>query len=293
MMPTEPRYNIRVSTEREAGERLLEGPATPESPPRSARKPPPRRAPKPGAQRARALLVRVLEIAALAAGLLATAVVSAAITFTLAVRGNDVIVPDLTGSSIEGAGDSLRAQELQLLVEGSRFHASIPPDFVSEQIPPPGTTLRKGRSVRVWVSLGPQKHSVPRIEGESLQSAQLILEQSGFSLGRVVEIHSEVYAADTVIAQSPSAYEDVAETTEVAVLLSRGYLDDAYVMPDFIGRDYVEILDQISRGQIKISQVRLVDYPGVPKNVVVRQVPAPGVKVFKRDRIVLFLSKGA
>jgi hypothetical protein len=27
--------------------------------------------------------------------------------------------------------------------------------------------------------------------------------------------------------------------------------------------------------------------------VVVRQVPAPGLKVFKRDRIVLYLSKGA
>jgi beta-lactam-binding protein with PASTA domain len=247
----------------------------------------------PGAQRARAVLVRILEIAALAAGLLATAVVSAAITFTLAVRGNEVTVPDLAGASVEGAGESLRREELQLVVEGSRFHASVPPDFISEQIPAPGTTLKKGRSVRVWVSLGPQKHSVPRIEGETLQSAQLILEQNGFTLGRVVEIHSEVYAPDTVVAQSPSAYEDVAETTEVAVLLSRGYLDDAYVMPDFIGRNYVEILDQISRGQVKISQVRLVEYPGVPKNVIVRQVPAPGVKVFKRDRIVLYLSKGA
>ncbi len=251
------------------------------------------RSPGPAALRARAFLVRALEIAALAAGLLATAVVSASLTFTLAVRGNDVSVPNLAGASVEGAGESLRREELQLLVEGSRFHASIPPDFISEQIPPPGTTLKKGRSVRVWVSLGPQKHTVPRIEGETLQSAQLILEQNGFSLGRVVEIHSEVYAPDTVVAQAPQAYTDVAETTEVAVLLSRGYLDNAYVMPDFIGRNYVEILDQISRGQIKISQVRLVEYPGVPKNVVVRQVPAPGVKVFKRDRIVLFLSKGA
>ncbi len=244
-------------------------------------------------RRARAALVRVLEVALLAAGLLATAVISAAITFTLAVRSNEVAVPNLAGSSVEGAGESLRRQELQLVVEGSRFHASVPQDFISEQIPPPGTTLKKGRSVRVWVSLGPQKHTVPRIEGETLQSAQLILEQGGFRLGRVVEIHSEVYAPDTVVAQSPSAYEDVAETSEVAVLLSRGYLDSAYVMPDFIGRNYVEILDQISRGQVKISQVRLVPYPGVPKNVVVRQVPAPGVKVFKRDRIVLFLSKGA
>jgi serine/threonine-protein kinase len=282
-----------VSTERDAGERRLERTASPEPRAKGLRMRMTRKPLGPRAVRARALLIRALEIAALAAGLLLTAVISAAITFTLAVRGNEVQVPDLAGASVEGAGESLRRQELQLVVEGSRFHASVPPDFISEQIPAPGTILKKGRSVRVWVSLGPQKHTVPRIEGETLQSAQVILGQNGFSLGRVVEIHSEVYAPDTVVAQSPQAYEDVAETTEVAVLLSRGYLDDAYVMPDFIGRNYVEIVDQIARGQVRISQVKQVDYPGIPKNVVVRQIPAPGVKVFKRDQIILFVSKGA
>jgi beta-lactam-binding protein with PASTA domain len=237
--------------------------------------------------------VRVVEIAALAAGLLATAVVAAAVTFTLAVRTNDVIVPDLAGASVEGAGENLRLHELQLIVEGNRFHETVPPDFISEQTPEPGATLKKGRSVKVWVSLGPRKHTVPRIEGEPLQSAQLILEQNGFSLGRVVEIHSEVYAPDTIVAQSPQAYEDVADATAVSVLLSRGYLDNAYVMPDFIGQNYVEIVDDVSRGAVKISELRQVDYPGVPKNVVVRQSPAPGAKVFKRDRIVLYVSKGS
>jgi beta-lactam-binding protein with PASTA domain len=233
-----------------------------------------------------------VEVLAIVAGLVVTAVVSAALTFALAVRTNDVTVPDLTGASLERAGETLRLQELQLVVGGNRFHESIPPDFISGQTPEPGTALKKGRSVRVWVSNGPQKHSVPRIEGETLQAAQLILEQHGFSLGRVVEIHSEVYAPDTVVAQSPQAHQDVADVAEVSVLLSRGYIDDAYVMPDFIGQNYVEIVDDLSRGSVKISELRQVDYPGVAKNVVVRQTPAPGVKVFKRDRIILYVSKG-
>lgn len=187
----------------------------------------------------------------------------------------------------------LRLQELQLQLEGNRFDDSVPPDFIAIQTPAAGTTLKKGRSVRVWVSLGPRKRTVPRIEGETLQAAQLILEQGGFSVGRVVEIHSDVYAPDTVVAQSPQAYEEVGDETVVSVLLSRGYLDEAYVMPDFIGQDYVELLDRLTRSALKVSQVRLVDYPGVPKNVVVRQTPAPGTKVFKRDRIILYLSKGS
>lgn len=281
--------------ERSAGERVLEGPPAEEKPP--GRPPREARGRKAGRRtktktKAKTFVVRLFEVVVIVAGLVATAMISAAVTFTLAVRTNEVSVPDLAGTSVEAASERLRLSELQLVVEGNRFHASVPPDFISEQTPAPGTTLKKGRSVRVWVSLGPEKHSVPRIEGETLQSAQLILEQHGFSLGRIVEIHSEIYAPDTVVAQSPQAYEDVSDVTEVSVLLSRGYLDQAYVMPDFIGRNYVDIVDELSRGAVKISELRQVDYPGVAKNVVVRQLPAAGSKVMKRDRIILFVSRG-
>ena len=243
--------------------------------------------------RLRNFILRTVELFAIVAGLLATAVISAAITFALAVRSNEVVVPDLSGASLDGARDALQREELSMVLEGNRFHDTVPPDFIALQTPSPGTILKKGRSVRVWASLGPARRRVPAIEGESLQSAQLILEQAGFTIGRVVEIHSDVYAPDTVVAQSPPAYDEVGDLTEVSVLLSRGYAEQSFVMPDFIGRDYVELLDRLSRGSLKVSQVRLVDYPGVAKNVVVRQAPSPGTKVDKRDRIVLYLSKGS
>ncbi|HSF15579.1 MAG TPA: PASTA domain-containing protein [Vicinamibacteria bacterium] len=271
--------------ESSAGERILRRPA--------ARTDIPDRRAQTGSESGlRKTLVRILEVIAIVAGLLATAVISAAITFTLAVRSNEVSVPDLGGTNADTARDMLARQELRLVLEGNRFHESVPKDFIAFQSPETGTTLKKGRAVRVWVSLGPERHTVPRIEGESLQSAQLILEQGGFTLGRVVEIHSDVYAPDTVVAQSPQAYEEVANTSEVSLLISRGYVDEAFVMPDLIGRDYVDLLDELGRGSLKVSQVKLVDYPGVRKNVVVRQTPLPGTKVFKRDRIILYLSNG-
>jgi len=240
----------------------------------------------------RTFFIRTVEVFAIAGGLLATAVVAAAISFTLAVRSNEVTVPELTGVSVEGARDVLSLNELTLVLQGNRFHDTVPADFVALQTPAPGSPIKKGRSIRVWVSLGPERRTVPRIEGETLQSAQLILEQGGFSLGRVVEIHSDVYAPDTVVAQSPQAYDEVGDESEVSVLLSRGYVDDAFVMPDFIGRDYADLLLDLSRSPLKVDQVRNVRYPGVPKNVVVRQSPSAGTKVRRRDRITLFLSEG-
>ncbi len=243
-------------------------------------------------RRLRPILLGGLEVLLIAGGLVVTVVVSAAVTYTLAVQGNEVTVPDLVGSSLEGASELVRKDELNLVAQGNRFDETIPPDFVAAQDPLPGSRLKKGRKVRVWVSLGPARHSVPRIEGESLQSAQLILEQAGLSLGRVSEIHSPTYAPDTVVAQSPQAYEEAGDDTEVSVLLSRGYLDDAFVMPDFIGHDYTELLDELGGSALRVSEIRMVDYPGVDKNVVVRQTPASGTKVYKRDRIILYLSKG-
>jgi serine/threonine-protein kinase len=281
-----------VSQDNDAGERLVSPTRDPAPPARPGRGQLAGKAAHSKRKRIKTFVVRVVEVLAIAGALLGTAVLAAAISFTIAIRGNEVTVPDLTGSSLDGARQALSLNELQLVLQGNRFDASVPPDFIAVQTPAPGTPIKKGRSIRVWVSLGPQRRTVPRIEGETLQSAQLTLEQSGFSLGRVVEIHSDVYAPDTVVAQSPQAYEEVGDETIVSVLLSRGYLDDAFVMPDFIGHDYVDMLQQLSRGPLKVSQVRNVDYPGVPKNVVVRQTPPAGTKVFRRDRIILYLSKG-
>lgn len=281
-----------MSHQDDAGERVLSTPEHATPPVKPGRGQIAGKSARSTRKRVKTFFVRIVEVLAIAGALLGTAVLAAAISFTLAVRSNEVTVPDLTGSSVDGAREALSLDELQLVLQGNRFDDSVPPDFIAVQTPAPGTPLKKGRSIRVWVSLGPQRRTVPRIEGETLQSAQLTLEQSGFSLGRVVEIHSDIYAPDTVVAQSPQAYEEVGDETVVSVLLSRGYLDDAFVMPDFIGHDYVDMLQQLSRGPLKVSQVRNVDYPGVPKNVVVRQTPPAGTKVFRRDRIVLYLSKG-
>ena len=237
-------------------------------------------------------VLRWVEYALIAAALVASGLVSAFITFTVAVRGNEITVPNLVGTTLSDAGPLLASAELNLRHEGNRFDPEVPVDFIVYQTPPPNTALKRGRSVKVWVSLGPERHAVPRIEGETLQSAQVMLEQDGFALGRVLRVFSDVYGVDRVIAQDPPPYEEAGDITEVAVLLSRGYRGAAYVMPDFIGRELATILDRVRGGTLRIGSIRYVDYPGVRKGVVVRQTPAAGTKVHARDRVVLYVSKG-
>lgn len=241
----------------------------------------------------RRTLLILLKYALLGVSLLATAFVSAFVTFSLAIRGNNVTVPDLRGSDLPTANRLLVAADLNLKPEGRRHDAEVPPDHILAQEPSPGAGLKRGRSVRVWVSLGPPQRTTPRIEGESLRSAELILEQNGFTLGRVAEVNSRLYSPDTIIAQDPPPYTAVGESAQVAVLVSRGYSGPAYVMPDFIGREISDVLDRIRAASLTVSSIRYQEYPGLAQGLVVRQTPTPGTKVYPRDRIVLYVSKGS
>jgi len=240
----------------------------------------------------RALLI-LLKYALLGVSLVATAFVSAFVTFSLAIRGGNVSVPDLRGSDLLGAGRLLASADLNLKPEGRRHDAEVPPDHIVAQEPLPGAGLKRGRSVKVWVSLGPPERTIPRIEGESLRSAQLLLEQNGFTLGRVSVVSSRLYSPDTIIAQDPPPYTAVGEPAQVAVLVSRGYTGPAYVMPDFIGREIAEVLDRIRAASLTVSSIRYQEYPGLAQGLVVRQTPSPGTKIYSRDRIVLYVSKGS
>jgi beta-lactam-binding protein with PASTA domain len=245
------------------------------------------------AGRSRRALLVLFKYSLLGGGLVATAFVSAFVTFSFAIRGNNVTVPDLEGSDLASAGRSLAALDLNLKPEGRRHDPEVPLDHITAQDPPAGAGLKRGRSVKVWVSLGPPQRTTPRLEGESLRSAQLILEQNSFTLRRVAEVNSKVYSPDTIIAQDPPPYTAVGESAEVAVLVSRGYSGSAYVMPDFIGREISEVLDRIRSASLTVNSIRYQEYPGLAKGLVVRQTPVAGSKVYPRDRIVLYVSKGS
>ncbi len=221
----------------------------------------------------------------------ATFAFAAAATFLIASSAADPAVPDLTGLEVEGAEALLGGVGLRLAVGQARFDDQIPEDRIVFQEPPPGSFFKRGRSVQVFRSLGPTRRVVPRLEGSTLTEARRQLEAAELTVGRVAEVGSDTYLAGRVIAQSPVAYSETVPETSVSVLLSAGSQPESFVMPDFIGRRYGDIADDLSRGAVRVRDVRSVPYRGVPAGIVVDQVPAAGAKVSRTDRIVLTLSR--
>jgi serine/threonine-protein kinase len=234
----------------------------------------------------------LLQNALLVLALLATAGVSAVATMRVVLGSQEVTVPLLLQTRISEAGALARQHGLLLKVEGKRHDPKVPVDRIAAQEPAPGSALKAHRSVKVWVSLGPERLAVPSVEGASLRSARLSLEQAGLHVARVVEVETPAEEG-TVILQRPAAGEADSIGEGVSLLASRGAAGRDYLMPDLIGRKAEDVLDRLRAAGLKVAEVKYRSYPGVAAGVVLRQSPAAGHPVNPRTTVTLDISRGA
>ena len=238
------------------------------------------------------ILRLVARNALLGAALLATLVVSAVVTMRVVLSSRDVAVPSLAGRALSEAGALAAQRGLALRIEGRRHDASVPADHVMAQEPPPGGTLKAHRAVRVWVSLGPRRVNVPTVEGESVRTARIALEQAGAPVDRVVEVE-DAAPEGTVLVQRPPPGEADLSGGGASLLVSRGPGGASYVMPDLIGREVGAALRALQSAGLKVGDVRYRAYPGVEPGIVLRQAPPAGYPVSPRAALTLDVSRAA
>jgi beta-lactam-binding protein with PASTA domain len=77
----------------------------------------------------------------------------------------------------------------------------------------------------------------------------------------------------------------------VGILLSQGDLDDRYVMPDLIGMRADNVIGRLNGWGFKVADIRYVYYPGASAGLIVKQEPANGYRVQKRNRISFEVSR--
>jgi beta-lactam-binding protein with PASTA domain len=239
----------------------------------------------------KSLAIALVQYALLGAALLVTAGLSALTTMRVVLRAQEVSVPSLVGKSVPEAGGLAAQHRLLLRVEGKRNDPKVPVDRIVGQEPAAGSTLKRQRSIRVWVSLGPQRLRVPSVAGESLRGGRLSLEEAQVPVGRVVEV-DDASAEGTILMQHPPAGETETLSAEGATLLvSRGPGNRDFLMPDLIGRNAGDVLDALRLAGLKVGEVRYRNYPGMPAGVVLRQLPSAGYRVSTQTPVTLDISK--
>ncbi len=230
--------------------------------------------------------------ALLGAAVTVTLALSTFATMRVVLSARDVAVPPLVGRTVPDAGADAAGRELAVRIEGRRHDPHIPADRVAAQEPAAGAMLKAHRAVRIWVSLGPRRTVVPPVEGQSVRTARITLEQLSVPLARVVEI-GDVAPEGTVVVQRPPAGEADLSEGGVSLLISRGPGAASYVMPDLIGHPATAALASLREAGLNVESVSYRSYPGVEPGVVLRQRPPAGYRVSARSALALDVSKGA
>lgn len=229
------------------------------------------------------------KILLLAGALAGTFFVFAGIAMRVAIRARQVNVPDLVGKSLPDATSLAATVDLQLRIdEARRPDARVPVGFVLGQDPLSGSTVRRQRSVRVWVSAGAHIARAPSLLGETQRSAEIRVAQDGLMIGTVSEIRSALYPPDVVVAQDPPPST---QTAEIRLLVNRGEDRATYVMPDLIGLNGDRAADVMRIRGFRVSITAQSVASAIPPGVVVRQMPAGGYQVHPGDAIALEVSR--
>jgi serine/threonine-protein kinase len=234
--------------------------------------------------------VLLVQNALLGAALLALAAASAIATMRVVLTSQEVVVPSLLAKRVPEAGALAARRGLLLRVEGKRHDPAVPPESILAQDPPPGANLKVHRSIRVWLSLGPQRVEIPAVEGEGLRTGRLTLEQAQVPVRRVVEVDDSA-PEGTILVQRPAPGTAEGVPDGVSLLVSRGALGADYLMPDLIGRKVEDALLGLQRAGLKAGDIRYRSYPGMAPGVVLRQTPPAGHRASRRSPLSLEVSQ--
>lgn len=206
-------------------------------------------------------------------------------------RSNVLEVPDWTGRARDdAAADALRLG-LVFEVGDQRHDAAVAADHVLAQEPAAGTKVRRGRTIRVAVSLGGETITVPDLTGQLSRQAEMEIRRQGLNPGQEARIHHAAIPAGQVIDQFPRAGTLTVSGEGVDRLVSDGPRPARWVMPDLAGRPLRVAQEWINLCGFRNGAVRRVRSDGRPPGTVVGQSPLAGRPVERRDVVELTIAE--
>lgn len=229
----------------------------------------------------------------LAAGLLFLVTIDKVIMPIYLQTGHEVEAPDLLGKTITEAQAIARQNRLAIHQEKSEFHTSYPQDTIYLQIPSPGTNIKPGRNMRIFVSLGQRPIPMPDVVGRSPRNARFAIQEAGLPISQEVWIPSNEYPYNTVARQYPEAGASVADTTGVILYISNGRRATNTSMPNLLNLSSSAALDSLqSRGfNTALIRIQHEEQPDLLPDTVIDQYPDPGRPANTSDEVILVLSE--
>jgi beta-lactam-binding protein with PASTA domain len=236
--------------------------------------------------------MKVWEFLLLLLGLMVIAgILLVAVNFTvlprIVHRHTVIVTPDLQGLPLTGAGELVAAQGLTVAESRQRAHPTVAAGQILEQTPTAGSPIRSGRTIRVITSSGPPTGGVPELAGLNFRQAEITLQRENYRLGRVIRLPQEGVTSATVLFQNPPAGRELRKGRPVDLVVGEPAPPQLLAMPDLRGMPLYLARQRVADAGCVLAPVVYERTDLQDANLVLRQQPAPGLRIRKGDRIEL------
>ncbi|MBK5306820.1 MAG: Stk1 family PASTA domain-containing Ser/Thr kinase [Frankiaceae bacterium] len=167
------------------------------------------------------------------------------------------------------------------------FSEDVKVGDVAEQEPGQNNRVRRGGTVTLILSKGPDRRVVPTLFGSTVPIAESTLKNLGLRKGTVTERFSNA-AKGLVIATDPPAGQALRANAVVNLVVSKG--PELIPVPNVQGKPEAEAKDAVNKAGFKYTTVQVFS-DTVPVGVVADQSPSSG-NAPRNSSITLQVSKG-
>jgi eukaryotic-like serine/threonine-protein kinase len=183
--------------------------------------------------------------------LLAVLVAALGLAAVLLLPGTQKVgVPTVVGADQANAEAKLRQDGFR--VDTVQKTAEQPAGQVIGQDPTGGTKAKKGSTVTLTVSAGPQQVAVPQVVGLTVSSARGRLQKVGLQASEREE-NSDTVAEGRVISVSPTEGQKVDKGSSVTLVVSSG--KPQVQVPDVVGKSFDEAQSTLQAAGFKVTRV--------------------------------------
>lgn len=215
------------------------------------------------------------------------------ISFVKALKMGITKVPDVRGKTIEEAEKILKNNNLEFILDVnlSGYSEKIKQGYILKQEPIEGFTIKSGNSVRLGLSLGASKVAIPDFTHKHYYEVELYLKSHNLKLGNISYIDS-IFEESIVLSQFPFPNSVAPAETPIDLLISRPNNVQAFLMPNFISKNYNFVLNELTIRGFKVEKPREIKIPHYETEIILSQSPLPGTKITKKTPIIFTLNIG-
>lgn len=206
--------------------------------------------------------------------------------------GEEIIVPDVSGMNESDAQKMLADEGFTKIKSDYQYDDNVPEGDVIGTTPPATSKATAETEIKMIVSKGAEKKSVPNVVGSTEAEAQAAIAEAGLTVSDVTREYNNSVEKGRVLSQSPEKGKKVAAGTGISLVISDGKKpDDTVSVESFIGSSANDLLNWASSNGLNASKTGEEFSDIYPQGSVVSQSPSSG-KVNKGTTIQYKVSKG-